>query len=271
MLNNYFRIATRILARNKLYTTINVLGLALGICGCMIIWLVGSYEMSFDRFHPDGDRIYRVGGGGKPGDRKMAEVLPPMPDAIRKTTPGLESVTAFFPLYNGHRVLIPNGDKPATPYDAAAEGQDGMPGVIIADADYFSIFRYQWLAGNPAVAMRQPFTVVLTESRARRYFGLLPPESVIGKEVIYQDSLHVHVAGVVRDWTEHTDLPYTDFISFPTIANSFLKNVRHMDDWVPHRGGGMFYWPTCFVKLARVSSPARVDAQLSALAAQRMA
>jgi putative ABC transport system permease protein len=271
MVINYFRIATRILARNKLYTTINVLGLALGICGCMIIWLVGSYEMSFDRFHPDGGRIYRVGDGGKPGERKIAEVLPPMPDAIRKMIPGMESVTAFFPLYNGHRVLIPSGDKPATPYDVAAEGQDGMPGVIIADADYFSIFHYQWLAGNPAIALKQPFTVVLTESRARRYFGSLPPASVIGKEVIYQDSLHVHVSAVVRDWKENTDLPYTDFISFPTIAGSFLKDVRHMDDWVYHRGGGMFYWPTCFVKLAKVSSPVQIDAQLSALATRHMA
>jgi ABC-type antimicrobial peptide transport system permease subunit len=271
MLKNYFRIATRILARNRLYTTINILGLALGICGCMIIWLVGSYEMSFDRFHPDGDRIYRVGGGGKPGEQKMAEVLPPMPDAIRKMIPGMESVTAFFPLYNGQEVLIPAGDKPAGSYDEAAEGQDGMPGVIIADADYFSIFRYQWLAGNPAVALQQPFTVVLTESRARLYFGSLPPESVIGKEVIYQDSLRVHVSGVVRDWAEHTDLPYTDFISFPTIAGSFLKKVRHIDDWVLHRGGGMFYWPTCFVKLAKGVSAVQVDAQLSVLAAQHVA
>ncbi len=263
MLKNYFRIATRILARNKLYTTINVLGLALGICGCMIIWLVGSYEMSFDRFHPDGERIYRVGFWN-------AQVLPPMPDAIRKTIPGMESVTAFFPLYNGHTVLIPAGDKPATRYDAVAEGQDDMPAVVIADADYFSIFRYQWLAGNPAVALQQPFTVVLTESRARRYFGSLPPDSVIGKAVIYQDSLQVHVSGIVRDWKENTDLPYTDFISFPTIASSFLKKVRHMDDWVPHNGMGMWYWPTCFVKLARGVSPARVDTQVTALATQHM-
>jgi putative ABC transport system permease protein len=271
MLKNYFRIATRILARNKLYTTINVLGLALGICGCMIIWLVGSFEMSFDRFHRDGDRIYRVGNGGKPGEQKMAEVLPPMPDAIRKMIPGMESVTSFFPLYNGNTVLIPNDDKAAKQYDASAEGQDGLPGVIIADADYFSIFRYQWLAGNPAIALQQPFTVVLTESRARRYFGSLPPESVIGKEVIYQDSLHVHVSGIVRDWVQHTDLPYTDFISFPTLASSFLKDVRHMDDWVLHQGGGRWYWPTCFVKLAKGVSPAQVDAQLTMLATQHIA
>jgi putative ABC transport system permease protein len=270
MLKNYFRIARRILAKNKLYTTINVLGLAIGICGCMIIWVVGSYEMSFDRIHPDGNRIYRVGGGGKPGEEKLAEVLPPMPGAIRKTVPGMESVTAFFPLYTCNTVLIPAGDKAATQFDAAAEGQDGMPCVIVADADYFSIFRYQWLAGNPTTSLQQPFAVVLTESRARRYFGSLPPESVIGKEVIYQDSLHVRVSGVIRDWAENTDLPYTDFISFPTIASSFLKDVRHLDDWALRRGMGKWYWPTCFVKLSKGVSPAQVDAKLNILAAQRI-
>jgi putative ABC transport system permease protein len=93
---------------------------------------------------------------------------------------------------------------------------------------------------------------------------------VIGKEVIYQDSLHVYVAGVVRDWKENTDLPYTDFISFPTIASSFLKNVRHMDDWSPHHGGGMFYWPTCFVRLARGVSPAQVDSELNRSVARQV-
>jgi putative ABC transport system permease protein len=262
MLRNYFRIAARILARNKLYTVINVLGLALGVCGCVIIWLVGKYELSFDRFHPDGDRIYRVVAAGKPGEQKDAEVLPPVADAIRRSIPGLEDVTAFFPLYQGRKVSIPVSGKPAVQFDARPEGQD-MPGTIIADGNYFSLFKYQWLAGSPAVAMQRPFTVVLTESRAKQYFGTVSPGALIGKEVIYQDSLHVYVAGVVRDWKENTDLPYTDFISFPTIAGSFLKNVRHMDDWVMHHGAGMWYWPTCFVRLARGVSPARVDSELN--------
>ena len=83
MLKSYLRIAASILARNKVYTAINVLGLALGVCGCIVIWLVGSYEMGFDRFHPDGDRIYRVVQGGKPAPDKDPNVIPPMPEAMR--------------------------------------------------------------------------------------------------------------------------------------------------------------------------------------------
>jgi putative ABC transport system permease protein len=130
MFKTYVTIAARVLSRNKLYTTINVLGLSLGICGCVIIWLVGRYELSFDRFHPHGDRVYRVGGAGKPGERKDAEVLPPAPDAIRRRIPGLEDVTAFFPLYQGRKVSIPVSGKPAVQFDATPEGQD-MPGAAV--------------------------------------------------------------------------------------------------------------------------------------------
>src|SRR5450432_2157704 len=91
MLKIYLSIATRILARNKLYTTINALGLSLGICGCIIIWLVGSYELSFDRFHPDSNRIYRVVEGGKPGERKSTSVLSPMAQAIKQNIPGIDA------------------------------------------------------------------------------------------------------------------------------------------------------------------------------------
>src|SRR5215475_6616226 len=96
MFRNYLRIAARILARNKLYTTINVLGLALGICGCIVIWLVGSFEMSFDRFHPDVDRIYRVVGGPKGPSFMGARAIPPLPEAIHREIPGLEAVATCY-------------------------------------------------------------------------------------------------------------------------------------------------------------------------------
>src|SRR5580692_4888997 len=97
MLKNYFSIATRILARNKLYTFINVFGLALGICSCIIIWLISTYELSFDRFHPDGARIFRIGSKMKFFNWLESDVPPPMPEAIGKEVPGLEAVTAYFP------------------------------------------------------------------------------------------------------------------------------------------------------------------------------
>ncbi|HET6252501.1 MAG TPA: ABC transporter permease [Puia sp.] len=270
MFRNYFRIATRILVRNKLYTAINILGLALGVCGCIVIWLVGRYEMSFDRFHPDGDRIYRVVGGGKAGERKDADVIPPMAQAMRESVPGLETVTAYFRENQMREVKVPMPGKPAASFQRSLEGEDGQTGVMIADSEWFHVFSYQWLAGSPGTALKDPFQVVLTESAARLYFGAVPPTAAIGRELIYDDSLHVRVSGVVRDWTEHSDLAYTDFISFPTIAASYLKEKRNMNDWGWHSGMGKWYWPYVYVKLARGVKPAPVVAQMNRIGAIRV-
>jgi putative ABC transport system permease protein len=260
MLRNHLRIALRIIAKNRLYTLISVLSLAFGICGCIVIWVVADYEFTFDRFHQDGDRIYRVGNGGN--DQKSTSIIPPMPDAIRRTVSDVEAVTTFFPFRESPPVTVPAiGNKPAEHFSAAVEGQDRLSDYILADEDWFSIFKYQWLIGDPA-ALRLPFTVVLAESKARQYFGSLPMESYIGKELIYQDSLHVRVAGIVRDWKANTDIPYTAFISFSTIEACFLKENRHMDDWVWHEGMGRWYWPQCFVRLRKGVKPEQVEARL---------
>src|ERR1700733_10688529 len=201
MFKNYFRIATRILARNKLYTVINVLGLAIGACGCIVIWVVGSYELSFDRFHLDADRIYRVVEGGKPGERKSTSILAPMAQAIRTTIPGTEAVTAYYNEYGMRERKLPAAGKPTATFPCKMEGEDRETGVIIADTEWFHIFSYNWLAGNPGEALKEPFQVVLTEKRAKLYFGDIPPTAAIGRELIYDDSLRLRVSGVVRDWT----------------------------------------------------------------------
>jgi putative ABC transport system permease protein len=270
MLSNYFRIATRILARNKLYTVINVLGLALGVCGCIVIWLVGSFEMSFDRFHPNGDRIYRVVGSPK-GFLQWSQAIPPLPESMRQQIPGLEGVATCFDYNESPQVRVPEAGKPDRVVEPLmALQEDWVTGIAIVDHDWFGIFHYRWLAGNPATVLTQPFTVVLTESAVRRYFNGLAPVNVMGRELIYEDSLRVRVAGVVRDWTEHSDMAYTDLISMPTVPVSFLKQKRHMDDWVLHSGGGLWYWPYCFVKLASGVTPAQVEVQMDRILARQV-
>jgi putative ABC transport system permease protein len=266
MLSNYFRIAWRIIGRNRLYTLISVASLALGICGCIVIWLVAHYELSFDQFHPGGDRIYRLGNASH--GMKSSFIIPPMPDAIRRTVPGVEAVTTFFPFRGSPPVTVPAvGKKPAIQFSTRVEDQDPLGDYIIADEGWFSIFNYQWLVGEPA-AMRLPFTVVLTESKARQYFGALPAGSYVGRELIFEDSLRVRVAGIVKDWTANTDLPATEFISFATIDASFLKDKRHMGDWGSHGGGPSWIWPQCFIRLAKGTDTGGVSARLQAIGRQ---
>ena len=263
MLKTWLRITARILARNKLYTVINVFGLALGVCTCIIIWLIDSAELQFDRFHPDGERIYRVVMETDGGRMKMPQVLPPMPEAMRENIPGLENMTSYFPFDESKTVMVPVQGHAAQTFQFP--DAPGANGIILADTGWFHVFSYRWLAGNPAVALTKPFQVVLTETAAKRYFGT--SAAAMGRELIYADSLHVHVSGVIRDWNQHSDLAFTDFISFPTIDASFLKESHHMLEWEPRKDPSN-QWPYSYIKLARGAGAAQVTAQMNRIAAQ---
>ncbi len=258
MLKNYFIIAWRNITRHKAYTIINVAGLALGICACIVIFLVSRYELSFDTFHPGKEFIYRVGSKIKEMVRSDGDIPPPAPEAIRKEITGIETVASYYPYYQPV-VTIPHADKTTGRFSGNENN------VIIADREYFSVFTYDWLAGSPAVSMNDPFKVVLSANEGRKYFGQIPFPSMLGKEVIYNDSLRLTVSGIVKDWTGNTDFAYTDFISFPTIQNSFLKNARHVDDWRLIKGVGEYYWPVSFVKLSGSAKVSRINAELNAL------
>ena len=253
MIKSYFKIAWRTISKNKLYSAINVLGLALGICACLTIYLITSHEFSFDAFHPDKERIYRVNVvSGKGSDKWTSNCVPaPAPAAIRDELSGFDVVTGFH--HYDPKVSILDGDKPPKKF-----GRSNRQ-IIIAEPDYFSLFNYQWLAGNPGT-LNAPLKVVLSEREARTYFGSAPWDKIIGKEVVYDDSLRVTVSGIVKDWDKNTDFPFTDFISFSSIQHSFLKNDILLDEW-----NGFRHSSQGFVKLKKGSSVVALNKQLTSL------
>ncbi|MET3981561.1 putative ABC transport system permease protein [Mucilaginibacter sp. UYP25] len=249
MLKTHFKIAWRSISRNKVYTGINVLGLSLGICACLIIYLITSFELSYDTFHPDKERIYRVVASLRNAsgvEDSEAGTIPALPITMRNELAGFESVTAF---YNyAFKVTIPYGKSPKK-FEASREISD----IVITDPQYFDIFKYKWLAGNAATALKEPFKVVLSEKKAKIYFGDIDPQSIIGKEVIYQDSLHLTVSGIVKDLGKNSDFIFKDFISFATIQQSFLKNHLDLQRWT--------FWDSNsqgYVKLAKGVTPAQM-------------
>src|ERR1700722_15538663 len=150
MFANPLRLALRRPLHDKGFTTINVTGLATGICACIAIYTIASYELSFDNFHPDGNRIYRIGARIAEHDAYFygEDAPPPAAAALKKEIPGIESSARYYPYPN-----------------------EKAPNAILTDGNYFQIFPYPWLAGTPAPALNPPFPVVLTESQARHYFG----------------------------------------------------------------------------------------------------
>ncbi|HEY4324263.1 MAG TPA: ABC transporter permease [Mucilaginibacter sp.] len=253
MIKNYLKVAWRNIYRNKVYTAVNVFGLALGICACIVIYLITSYEFSFDNFHPDKERIYRVMGDltENTGEKLHFSRLPmPLLKNGRSELPGIEVMAGMVP-YNA-KISVPDGNEPAKHFDAGGE--------IIAEPQYFDIFKCDWLAGNAATALNAPFAVVLTESKARQYFGSGPLDNMVGRQIIYDDSLKVNVTGIIREWNKNTDIAFTDIISFSTIQSSFLKANFNPTSW---NEGDMSTW--MFVKLAKGATVGRVNTQMLSL------
>jgi putative ABC transport system permease protein len=256
MLKNYFKIAWRNITRHKTYTVINVLGLALGICACLVIYLITSFDFSFDRFHPDKERIYRIVGEFQPASGEKRFMNSPMDDVagFQKQIPGFEAAAGFH--LDGEEVNIPDGDRPAKKFSGRIEKEGTWSAaIILTGPQYFDIFHYQWLVGNAQASLSEPYKVVLSENKARKYFGNIPLEKIIGKPVIYDDSLRVSVAGIVKDWTGNTDFGFTDFISISTAPHSFLKRQIPTEDWSslsPHRS-------MAFVKLAKGTTPEQIN------------
>ncbi len=260
MFRNYFKIAWRNISRNKTYTAVNVIGLSLGICACMVIYTVTSYELSFDRFHPDNERIFRVMGDvtENTGEKiHFAKIPFAVLNTGRNNLSGVEKIAGIIPYRS--KISIPDGDKPATQFESTIGGTNFIT-TAITDPHYFDIFKYEWLAGNASTALEAPYAVVLTEKKARQYFGTGPLDNMIGKQVIYDDSLKVNVSGIIKDWNKNSDLAFTDFISLATLQSSFLKNNISQNSWSQ---GDMSTWT--FAKLRTGTSSGHVNNQMAEL------
>jgi putative ABC transport system permease protein len=251
MVQNYLKIAWRVFMRNKAYSFINVMGLALGICACVVIFLITNYDLTFDKFHPDGDRIYRITGEFKGPDGKTEFLNSPVAEVagFQYLIPGFDKKAALH--FFASKVTVKNADNKISIFGTG-------DGAVVTEQQYFDIFKYQWLAGDQNRALSEPYKVVLTESEARKYFGNLAPGEIIGKTIAY-DSLQVSVSGIVKDWDQKTDFPYTDFVSVKNIQHTFLRNRITSDDWKslsPHQS-------MAFVKLKKAVTANQINAQFA--------
>ncbi|NID10450.1 FtsX-like permease family protein [Fibrivirga algicola] len=211
MLYPYLKLAFRQLWRNRLYTGLNVLGLAIGLSTCWVIFRIISFEYSFDRNQPNGDRMYRLvsryNAGGK--DVGSPHVPNSLAEVVQGQVAGLELVVPISQ-HNPFFVLVPSvaGSKPLR-LSEVGDSYQTTPA-------YFKLISYTWLAGDPANALAEPGKVVLTQSRAKLYFPHLTPRQVLGKQLTYihtADTTHVSVTGVVADLMYLTHFDGKEFVS----------------------------------------------------------
>jgi len=221
MIKNYFKIAWRNLMKHKVFSLINVIGLTIGLSASFVIGLMIYYDATFDTFHKDGDRIFRVvsvfsdpeGKGYNPGVTLALE------DAIKDNS--------NFEIVNGFYV-----ERPMKVENKAKDLEFKWPNfVIFTTPDYFKMFKYKFLAGDASTVLSGPNNVVLTKKRASDYFPNMRPTDIIGKTLIYNDSLNVTVTGVVENFKERTDFVFEEFISRPTLLQTRLRDNILNKQW----------------------------------------
>src|SRR5579871_2563589 len=212
MFKNYFKTALRNLAKNKVFSLINVAGLSIGISSALVIYLIVSYDFSFDKFEKDRDRIYRIVSDFKFSgeDYHNSGATYPLAAAIKKDLTAIENVTHFCTASDDVKISVPLAGKK----DPAIFKK--QKNIVFADDSYFNLVSYNWIAGSKKTALQKNYESVLTESNAKIYFPNLKPSEIIGKEIIFDDTVRTSVVGIVKDLDENSDFTFKTFISLAT-------------------------------------------------------
>lgn len=200
MIKNYLLISFRSLKKHFSYSLINILGLGLGLATCLLLVTWIRHELSFDTFHEKASRIYRFSlEYGNSGQVASTSVSPTALMPAILSLPEAEAGVRYYKVSGRNPWIVRHGE--ATFRETK---------FYVADSSFFDIFSFQLLKGNPSEALRQPYSVVLTESIAKKYFGNDDP---LGKLLKVNNKREYVVTGVVAD------LPNNSFFKFDLLAS----------------------------------------------------
>ncbi len=238
MLRNYFKTAWRNLIKSKVFSFINVLGLTIGITVCMMIYLFIMNEFSYDNFHKDGDRMYRVlRGFESDGKSNSVSYLSGMYE------PAL--LNDFKGLIESAVRVNPNDDLVTVGNRSFHEKKE-----LDVDSNFFSFFSFPLIKGNAKTALLEPHSVVLTETIAKKYFGSIA--DAMGKVIILNKDLPLKVTGIAKDVPSNSHL---DFDIVVPLSN--FRNMGIMTTWI---NNGLY----TYVKLTPHTTQSQVEKQLPA-------
>ncbi|MFC2136219.1 ABC transporter permease [Bacteroidota bacterium] len=214
MIKNYFKIALRNLLKYKGFSFINITGLAIGIACCIIILLFVQNEISYDTHFANSDRIYRMVLDGKLGENefKLAVSASPLAETMLRDFPEIENSARMF-----------KAGFPVIRYEDKVFSEERY---YWADSNFFDVFQLQFIYGDPNTALKDPNSVVITESTAKKYFG---DENPMGKYLNSDNRNDYLITGVIRDIPENSHFHF-DFVGslarYPGLSEntSFLGN-----------------------------------------------
>jgi len=216
MFRNILKITLRNLVRNSSYTAINVFGLSLGITCSLIIFLIVKFQLSFDNYHQEGENIYRIVTKENAfGDMQYDTGVPyPLPVALRNDFPNIPLVTIIDFNFGNPVISIEDGNGNVRRFEEK--------NAVYVDEEYFQIFSYNIISGNPYTWLKDPYSIVITESIAEKYFNEDEP---INRSLILNGDKELKISGVVQDPPKNTEFPFDFFISLET------PNKNRSDNW----------------------------------------
>ena len=204
MIKNYLRSAFRNIARHKFISFINIFGLTIGLTCCLLILTYIVKELSYDKFNHNAPNIYRVSRSFNTADGivnlHLGAVAPPFGPLLKNEFPDIKKVTRLFP--NGD-VVLRYKDKLLT-----------EKGSYFADENFLSFFDLKTVAGDPKTALSEPYTVMMTEDMARKYFG---NEDPINKEIRLDNTANFKVTGIFKPFPANSQMHPQMLLSFNTL------------------------------------------------------
>ena len=248
MFKNYLKIALRNLQRNKLYSYINIAGLAVGLSVCILILLYVQFEWSFDTFNTKSDRIYRawINIITPDGQSDRSPITPlPLGEALRDNIPGVEATTR---LYAFQDLVKTQSD---------AEVQPGQ--FMMADPAFFKIFDFKLLQGDKSTVFTRPNSIVLTPEMARRFFGKKDPLRQTLSIKLGEQYRDFSVTGIVETPPANSSIQYQMLMPF--------SNGRYMFPDLQHRWFPKIY-STTYVLFQKGVQPDQLTGELDDLVRQ---
>lgn len=213
MLSNFLTSSLRLFKRNLLYSAIRVTGLSLGVAVLLLSLLYLHYEQSFDSFHPGADNIYRIGRLTEAG--KVATTTFPLSETLQSEYPDYQ-FTHFFK--DRSKTLFRMGGK--------SFYEDKM---IWADANFLSIFPFDGFEGDPATALQEPYSLVLTRAAAEKYFDKAVEPGDLIEFKWNGDFSTLKVTGVIDHWPDNMHISFDFLLSFATAESVFPASIT--DSW----------------------------------------
>lgn len=221
MFRNYWKTAFRQIIRHKSFSAINILGLAVGLAACLLLFMVVRYEMSYDRFLPGYEQIYAIPTQDKSADdvSYTSGIPEPALHALRLEFPQV-TIGSLISSY-GSQVTVLNESEGTGSNEKYIEST----GLFFADPEWFEVFPYTWVSGGPET-LKQPGQVALTKKLASKYFG--DWKNAMGKRLLLDNAMDLQVSGILEDVPANSDIPLALVASMET-ARSHPEIFNYFD------------------------------------------